>query len=122
MKKKIEIEPPVFDARGYQINMHNLNGEPLPDPADLVVVKRGRGGHRPGAGRKPSGRQQIVLRLSPKTIAALHAARDAVPKGSLSDVAEAWLSAAFRSKRTGPSPRKAQRGALTVLSRGTPVV
>jgi hypothetical protein len=122
MKKKIEIEPPVFDAEGYQVNLRDLNGEPLPDPAALVVAKRGRGGRRPGAGRKPAGRKQIVLRLSPKTIAALHAARAAVPKVSLSDVAEAWLSAAFQSGHTGRRHRKLQRDAITVLGGASRVV
>lgn len=87
IQMKPKIEKPIFDKDGYQINMKDLNGEPLPDPKNLVKVSpesiglpsfaemkkspskfiiHKRGGVREGAGRKQSGRHQIVLRLLPK--------------------------------------------------------
>jgi hypothetical protein len=37
MKKtgKTRIEKPVFDKDGYQTNIRDLNGEPLPDPSKV---------------------------------------------------------------------------------------
>lgn len=69
---------------GKQIGMKDLNGEPLPNPRDLVVVSREsiglpsaevcktlprvkiNGGARPGAGRPKSGREAVLYRLIPK--------------------------------------------------------
>jgi hypothetical protein len=34
-------------------------------------VKKPRGGHRPNSGRKPEGKKQISIRLSPPDIATL---------------------------------------------------
>ena len=52
----------------------------------------GRGGARPGAGRKPSGRQPVSLRLRPSLIAALR--KQAKREGkTISDIAEAKLLA-----------------------------
>lgn len=82
MKQK--IEKPIFDKDGYQINMKDLNGEPLPDPKNLVKVSleslglpkpgeyksltivRINGGAREGAGRKKVGRHPLMIRLLPK--------------------------------------------------------
>lgn len=81
MKKELE-----FDEDGYQKNLTELNGEPLPDISDLKFVsreelglpsaaefrrmrlEREHGGTRAGAGRKPSGRVQYVTRLRPTLI------------------------------------------------------
>jgi predicted HicB family RNase H-like nuclease len=41
-----------------------------------TALKSTRGGRREGSGRKPRDTQQVTLRLSPKTIAALHAKAD----------------------------------------------
>jgi len=35
MKKISPANPPKFDRRGYQINIKDLNGEPLPDLTKL---------------------------------------------------------------------------------------
>ncbi|MCF3649258.1 hypothetical protein [Synoicihabitans lomoniglobus] len=52
----------------------------------------GRGGVRPGAGRKPSGRKPVSLRLKPSTIEGLH--RQAKKEGkTISEVAENRLLA-----------------------------
>ena len=37
-------------------------------------IKRGRGGARPGSGRKSRNTEQITLRISPETIQMLHVA------------------------------------------------
>ncbi|HEX3728862.1 MAG TPA: hypothetical protein VHV47_03595 [Opitutaceae bacterium] len=90
--KTHKIEPPVFDAEGYQINIKDLNGEPLPDLNDgtpFVPLYR-HGGRRRGAGRKPAGRQPILLRLNPEVIRILRAAARRRQK-SLSAVAEEAL-------------------------------
>jgi hypothetical protein len=92
MRKKIEhTERPQFDGAGYQVNMKDLNGEPLPDPAKVNFQPSKHGGARIGAGRKPSGRKAILLRLSPKVISALR--REALlSHQTLSDVAEKRLA------------------------------
>ncbi|MCX6939091.1 MAG: hypothetical protein NTU80_14590 [Verrucomicrobia bacterium] len=82
---------PQFDADGYQTNLSALNGESLPviKPQDLQPL---RGGARAGAGRKPSGKVPLLLRLSPATAKRLRA----VAKRSqltLSEVAENQLAA-----------------------------
>jgi hypothetical protein len=75
--KRTRIKPPIFDAEGYQTNMTSLNGEPLPDLRKGVtfpLYPQFHGGARAGAGRKPTGRLPIVLRLTPATIRALRTA------------------------------------------------
>ena len=92
MKKKIErIEEPRFNSAGYQVNIKDLNGEPLPDFAKLEFQPFKHGGARAGAGRRPSGRKPVLLRLSPKLIAALKKEAERNHK-SLSDVAEERLA------------------------------
>lgn len=90
--KKPRIEPPIFDAEGYQTNIKDLNGTPLPDLRQ-VKARPFWGGARRGAGRKPSGRQPVLLRLTPKTVRSLRAAARQQGK-SISDVAEARLVSA----------------------------
>jgi hypothetical protein len=92
MKKKIKaIEKPLFDGAGYQINMKDLNGEPLPDLSRLAFRPFKHGGARSGAGRKPSGRKAVLLRLSPKIILGLRKEAERSHK-TLSDVAEERLA------------------------------
>ena len=69
MKKTKHIEPPVFDARGYQTNIADINGEPLPDPAAHAGWRSFHGGAREGAGRKPTGNVSVMLRLPPEVAA-----------------------------------------------------
>lgn len=90
--KKPKIEPPVFDADGYQTNIKDLNGTPLPDLAKVQAMSFW-GGARKGAGRKASGRQPVLLRLTPKTIRNLRAAARKSGK-TISEVAEARLAIA----------------------------
>ncbi|MSU60028.1 MAG: hypothetical protein EXS35_17975 [Pedosphaera sp.] len=92
MKKKTEnVEKSLFNSAGYQINMKDLNGEPLPDLEKLAFRLVKHGGTRVGAGRKPSGRKAVLLRLSPKLIAVLR--KDALRNHkTLSDVAEERLA------------------------------
>jgi hypothetical protein len=92
MKKKIiPIEKPQFNRAGYQVNMKDLNGEPLPNLEKLRFRPFKHGGARVGSGRKPSGRKAVLLRLSPRVILGLRkeAARD---HKTLSDVAEERLA------------------------------
>lgn len=92
MKKKIEhVEKPRFNSAGYQVSMKDLNGEPLPDPAKLEFRPFQHGGARIGAGRRPSGRKAVLLRLSPKVIAGLRKEAKLNDK-TLSDVAEERLA------------------------------
>jgi hypothetical protein len=84
-------EKPEFDAEGYQLAMNDLNGEALPNPASLKFKPLPRGGARPGAGRKPSGREPIMLRLRPAIARRLRAAAKKQGK-TLSEVAEARLA------------------------------
>lgn len=89
--RKPRIEPPVFDAEGYQTNIKDLNGTPMPDLGKVQAVSLW-GGAREGAGRKSSGRQPVLLRLTPKTLRSLRAA--ARKQGqSISDIAEKRLAA-----------------------------
>lgn len=90
--KKPKIDPPVFDAEGYQTNIKNLNGTPLPDLSKVQAVSFW-GGAREGAGRKSTGRQPVLLRLTPKTLRSLRAAARKQGK-SISEVAEARLVSA----------------------------
>ena len=92
MKKKIEIaERPEFDSAGYQVNMRDLNGEPLPNVKGLDFRPFKHGGARVGAGRKPSGRKAVLLRLSPKLISAMRKEAERMNK-TLSQVAEERLA------------------------------
>jgi hypothetical protein len=92
MKKKNEhSEKPQFDSAGYQVNMKDLNGEPLPDLAKLNFQAFKHGGTRMGAGRKPSGRKAMLLRLSPKVISALRKEAQRKHK-TVSDVVEERLA------------------------------
>jgi hypothetical protein len=59
---------PVFDREGYQSNLDSLVGERLPDLGRAEARPFAHGGRRPGAGRKSSGNQPLLLRLSPHTI------------------------------------------------------
>jgi len=87
--KKPRIEPPVFDADGYQTNIKDLNGTSLPDLSKVQAFSLW-GGARAGAGRKASGRQPVLLRLTPKTIRALRAAARKQGK-TISEIAEERL-------------------------------
>ncbi len=80
---------PVFDAEGYQTNIKDLNETPLPD-LSTVKARPFWGGARNGAGRKPTGRQPVLLRLTPKTVRRLRTAARKQGK-SISEVAEARL-------------------------------
>ena len=90
--KKPKTKPPVFDAEGYQTNIKDLNGTPLPDLSKVQAVPFW-GGAREGAGRKASGRQPVLLRLSPKTVRNLRAAARKQGK-TISEIAEARLVSA----------------------------
>lgn len=81
---------PQFDADGYQIGLTSLNGEAVPviKPQDLKPL---RGGARAGAGRKPSGKVPVLLRLSPATAKRLRAMAKR-SKLTLSEVAEKQLT------------------------------
>ncbi|HKB57978.1 MAG TPA: hypothetical protein VKC51_10345 [Lacunisphaera sp.] len=80
---------PVFDAEGYQSNIKDLNGTPLPDLGKVQAVSFW-GGAREGAGRKSTGRQPVLLRLTPKTVRRLRAAARKQGK-TISEVAEQRL-------------------------------
>ena len=88
--KKPKAEAPAFDAEGYQTNLRRLNRMPLPDLSRVKAKPLAWGGARDGAGRKPSGRQPVLLRLTPKTLRSLRAAARKQGK-SISEVAEARL-------------------------------
>lgn len=85
-------DSPVFDAEGYQANLADLNRTRLPDLKRAKSRPFGWGGARPGAGRQASGRQPVLLRLTPKTLRALRAAAKRQGK-TLSDFAEDQLAA-----------------------------
>jgi len=89
MKQRHKTKPPVFDAEGYQTNIKNLNGTPLPDLSKVQAFSLW-GGAREGAGRKSTGRQPVLLRLTPKTVRRLRAAARKQGK-TISEVAEARL-------------------------------
>jgi hypothetical protein len=92
MTKKINaLEKPRFNSAGYQGNIKDLNGETLPNISKVDFQPLKHGGARRGAGRKPSGRKGVLLRLSPKVISALR--NEAERKNqTLSDVAEERLA------------------------------
>jgi hypothetical protein len=87
------IKAPVLDAEGYQTNLTSLNGTPLPDLGKVKVQPLNWGGYRAGAGRKATGRQPVLLRLTPKTLRALRAAARKQGK-TISEVAEERLVSA----------------------------
>jgi hypothetical protein len=92
MKKKMRrVEKPLFNSAGHQINLKDLNGDSLPNPGRVSFQPFNHGGARIGAGRKPSGRKAVLLRLSPRLISELRkeAARS---RKTLSDVAEDRLA------------------------------
>jgi hypothetical protein len=92
MKRKINLtEKPQFNSAGYQANMKDLNGEPLPNLEKLAFQYFKHGGARVGAGRKPSGRKAVLLRLSPRVISGLRKEAERNHK-TLSDVAEERLA------------------------------
>lgn len=91
-KSKIP-KSPAFDAAGYQTNLTDLNGTALPDLGKIKAKPLSWGGAREGAGRKASGRQPLLLRLSPKTVRQLRASARKQGK-TLSDLAEERLAMA----------------------------
>ncbi len=82
-----KIAKPTFDKDGYQTD---LNGEGLP-VIDAKQLRPLRGGARVGAGRKPSGKVPVLLRLSPATAKRLRATAKR-EKLTLSEVAERQLA------------------------------
>lgn len=60
MKRRYKTEPPTFDAEGYQTNLSDLNGTPLPELDKVQAVSHGDG---TGAGRD-NHRGQISGRVS----------------------------------------------------------
>ncbi len=89
MKRRPKPTPPVFDADGYQTNLKDLNGTPPPDLGKVQAFSLW-GGVRKGAGRKSTGRQPVLLRLTPKTIRNLRATARKQGK-TISEVAEERL-------------------------------
>jgi len=90
-RKTAPSERPAFNLAGYQVNIKDLNGEPLPDPLKLDFRPLRHGGARAGAGRKPTGRKAVLLRLSPGIILALRKEAERRHK-TLSAVAEERLA------------------------------
>ena len=90
MKHPRKAQPPIFDAEGYQTNLKDLNGTPLPDLRKVKVRPLSWGGVRNGSGRKATGRQPVLLRLTPKTVRSLRAAARKQGK-TISDIAEERL-------------------------------
>jgi len=91
--KKRKPETPAFDAEGYQTNLTDLNGTPLPSLARVKARPLAWGGARDGAGRKPTGRQAVLLRLTPQTVRKLRATARKQGK-TVSDLAEERLALA----------------------------
>jgi len=91
--KTKSLKAPVFDADGYQTNLTNLNGTALPDLRKIKARPLSWGGARNGAGRKATGRQPVLLRLSPKTVRNLRATARKQGK-TISEIAEARLVSA----------------------------
>ena len=77
---------PHFDKDGYQTDLTTLNGEILPN-MEASELRPLRGGARAGAGRKPTGKVPVLLRLSPATAQRLRAAAKR-SKLTLSELAE----------------------------------
>lgn len=90
-KHSAKVEPPKFDAEGYQIGMDDVNGEALP-AKEAGFRPFAHGGARKGAGRKPSGNKPVLLRLSPAAVAVLRARAESESK-TLSEVAEECIAA-----------------------------
>jgi hypothetical protein len=68
----------------------SLNGTALPDLRKVKARPLNWGGSREGAGRKSTGRQPVLLRLTPKTLRNLRAT--ALKQGkTISEVAEERL-------------------------------
>ncbi len=88
------LEPPVFDAEGYQTNLTDLNGTPLPNLSKVKARPLGWGGAREGGGRKSTGRQPVLLRLTPKTVRDLRVTARKQGK-TISEIAESRLALAF---------------------------
>ena len=84
------LKTPVFDAEGYQTNLTTLNGTALPDMSKVKARPLNWGGSREGAGRKSTGRQPVLLRLTPKTLRSLRSAARKQGK-TISEVAEERL-------------------------------
>ncbi len=78
------------DIKDKDINFSDTPSITAKDLAKGTVKPAGRGGSRAGAGRKPSGRVPVSLRLKPTTISKLRA-RAKKEGRSLSDVAEEKL-------------------------------
>ena len=88
---KRKATAPVFDTEGYQTNLTGLNRTPLPDLKRVKARPLGWGGARNGAGRQPTGRQPVLLRLTPKTVRQLRLTAKKQGK-TLSDLAEERLA------------------------------
>ena len=86
--KKRKAESPVFDAEGDQTNLARVKARPL-----------AWGGTREGAGRKPSGREPVLLRLTPRTVRQLRATARKQGK-TVSAVAEERLALASPPRST----------------------
>lgn len=89
MNRRHKVQSPVFDTDGYQTNLKNLNGTPLPDLSTVRAFTLERRRPRRRA-LKSSGRQPVLLRLTPKTIRALRATARKQGK-TISEVAEERL-------------------------------
>jgi len=94
-----ERKSPGYNARMERlknIRDEDIDFSDIPELTDeqlALAIRPGRGGVRPGAGRKPSGRTPIMLRLRPAIARKLRAAARR-EKLTISDVAERWLAAA----------------------------
>ena len=93
MKRRHNHTLPALDAEGYQTNLADLNGTPLPVLARVKARPLSWGGVREGAGRKTTGRQPVLLRLTPKTLRRLHTTARKQGK-TVSDLAEGKLALA----------------------------
>ena len=94
-----ELSTPEGKARWKRLrNMRDedIDLSDIPELTDeqlALATRPGRGGIRPGAGRKPSGRAPIMLRLRPAIARKLRTAARR-EKLTVSDIAERWLAAA----------------------------
>ena len=84
------VKAPIFDAEGDQTNLTSLNGTALPDLSKVKARPLNWGGARQGAGRKSTGRQPVLLRLTPKTVRNLRATARKQGR-TISEVAEERL-------------------------------
>jgi len=83
MKRRRKVQPPLFDAEGYQTNLTDLNGTPLPD-LKKVKARSLWGGARPA----PAAKLQAVS-----------------PCCSVSRPRPSAASAPPSAKRARPSPK-----------------